>query len=86
LQYVKPKELEIMRTIYYVVERELQGVQGEFEEVTGNKQIRAYSCETNGLKEFFTIETTDEHNSIEEMQYWLDDNGYEDNEYNFELL
>ena len=73
------------RTIYYVVEKELHGIDG-FDEVTGNKQIRAYSCEPNGLKEFFTIETTNEHNSIEEMQYWLDDNGYEDNEYTFEVL
>ena len=74
------------KKIYYVVERELQGVVGEFEEVTGNKMIRAYSCELAGLELFFEIETTDDHNSIEEMQYWLDDNGYEDNEYDFELL
>ena len=73
------------KKIYYVVEKELHGIDG-FDEVTGNKSVRAYSCETNGLKTFFTIETTNEHNSVEEMQYWLDDNGYEDNEYDFEEL
>ena len=74
------------KIIYYVVERELHGVIGEFEEVTGNKMIRAYSCEPKGLELFFEIETTDEYNSVEEMQFWLDDNGYEDEEFNFEIL
>lgn len=75
-----------MKIIYYVVERELQGVHGEFEEVTGNKQIRAYSVDNGYLKPFFDVETLDENNSIDEMDGWLIDNGYGDKECKFELL
>lgn len=78
-----------MRKLYYVVEKELQDVDG-FEEITGNKTVTTYSCGVDGnglpyIEREFEVELDNEDNSIEGIKDYLIDNGMEDeiNEFQF---
>jgi hypothetical protein len=74
-----------MRNIlFYTIERELYS-----EEIglNGNKTIRVYEAiGFNNIKLFCEIESVLENNSQDEIQYWLDNNGYCDDEFLFEEL
>lgn len=82
-----------MRRLYYVVEKELQNIDG-FEETTGNKTVTTYSCRIDEygfpcIEREFDIELSNEDNSIDGIKDYLVDNyGLEDdiNEFVFTQL
>ncbi len=71
------------KKLYYVVEKELQGTDGFVEETTGNKTVSVYEVENNEIKKFTDLDILVEESSLEAIQEYLDDNGYEDEEYEF---
>lgn len=75
-----------MRTIYFTVDKELNEFDSGLFEATGNKTITVYTIENNKPKIFFEIESLLEDNTIEEIQWWLDENGYGDEEFNIQDL
>jgi len=74
--------------LYYTVEKEVVNYDANdgAEETTGNKTVSVYEIEENTPKLFCQIDTQNEYNSESEIQKWLDDNGYEDEEFNFMQL
>ncbi len=75
----------MIKKLYYTVEKELQDIDG-FEETTGNKTITCYYMINNEPKIFCEIETQNTENSEVEIQEYLDNNGYEDEEFDFIIL
>jgi len=73
------------KKLYYTVEKELQDLDG-FEETTGNKTITCYDMVNNEPKIFCEIETQNTENSEVEIQEYLDNNGYGDEEFEFIIL
>lgn len=73
-----------MEKLYYVVERLTENLDNELDELTGWKNIRVYKIIKNQIKDFCTIDSIYENYSENEIQIWLDENGYEDIE--FELI
>ena len=73
-----------MTKLYYVVEKELHGI-NDIEETTGNKMIRVYDVDTQymDLIVFCEIETFNYKNSESELRHWLDENGFEDELFEF---
>lgn len=71
------------KKLYYVVDLELQHVDGEIEETTGNKTVRVYDMEDNVPKIFCTLDLLNTQNSEEEIQEYLDDNGFGDDAFEF---
>ena len=71
--------------LYYVVEIELIEIDG-MEETTGNKTIRVYEMIDNKPCEFTTVNCTNDDNSEEMIQGYLDDNGYGDDYFEFHSL
>ena len=66
-----------MRTkLYYVVEIELESDITGDRVTTGNKTVTAYKIVKDDLYEFATIECEDGDSSIDEINNWLEDNGY----------
>lgn len=74
-----------MRKIYYVVEKELRDIDG-IEETTGNKTVTVYSVEKSGLEKFFDLDLTNDENSEEAIDEYLEDNGYGDKEFEKVIL
>jgi hypothetical protein len=79
-----------MRKLYYTIEKELQSIDG-IEECTGNKTIRVYSIGHEKVDGFlmqkeFDVECSNEDNSKEAIQDYLDDNGMGDEEFELILL
>ena len=75
--------------LYYVEEKDLDN-HPSFPDIictTGSKTITVYDIDTQymGLIIFCEIESTNEKNSEEEIQFWLDNNGHK-KEYNFVRL
>lgn len=85
LLYTQDCSKIISNTLYYVVEKQLKGID-DFEETTGWKTITCYTVEDNVPKIFFDIETHNNRLSESEIQEWLDNNGYEDTEFKFIVL
>lgn len=76
-----------MNTIlYYTIEYEKELFDNDMYMLTGIKTITVYEILDNIPKLFCSIESYLERSSEEEIQYWLDNNGYEDIDYSFELL
>ena len=69
-----------MKVIYYVVKKELKVING-VEKTTGYKTISTYTLEENKLEMFFDLGLQNSSNSEEEIQNYLDDNGYGDDEW-----
>lgn len=69
---------------YYVVDLELQHVDGEIQETTGNKTVRVYAIGHNIPLLICTLEIDITDNSEEAIQEYLDDNGHGDE--TFELI
>lgn len=74
-----------MKTLYYTIRKHLILVD-TVEECTGWKTINLYEIVLDQPKLWCEIEAKNESNTIEEIQTWLDNNGFENIEYNFELL
>lgn len=74
-----------MGKLYYTIEKELQSIDG-FEETTGNKTVTVYEIANDTPKEFFTLELVNEDDSEEEIQDWLDANGFGTRKYEFIIL
>ena len=68
--------------LYYVIEKQIQTID-TIEECTGWKTIRVYEIIDNQPKLFCEIEALNETSDVEEIQIWLDNNGYEDKEFEF---
>jgi len=74
------------KKLYYTVKKELSSFDDnvEVEETTGNKTITCYDIVDNQPKIFCEIESLNTLNLEEEIQTYLDNNGYGDDE--FELI
>jgi hypothetical protein len=71
------------KKLYYVVTKQLQDF-GEFQETTGWKTITVYEIVDNQPKIFAEIEARNVDSTEGEIQFYLDNNGYDDEE--FELI
>lgn len=76
-----------MMNLYYVEEKETEQ-DDSFEYTTGNKTITVYDIDTQSMQLviFCEIETLNYKESELEIQHWLDNNSYEDEEYNLVKL
>lgn len=76
-----------MKTIYYVTEKQTQDidVNASIEELTGWKQIRGYQLLDSKLALLFEIEAKNEDSDEDEIFFWLENNGY-DEDYNLVCL
>lgn len=75
------------KKLFYVVTKGLTCSDNDFiEETTGWKDIQVYTIEDNEPKMFFPLELMNEDSTEEEIQNYLDDNGYGDDEYEFKQL
>ena len=70
------------KILYYVVEREVNDCIDE-SFLTGLKTIRVYDIVDNKPKLFCEIETLIELSSENEIQVYLDNNGYENDKFKF---
>jgi hypothetical protein len=68
--------------IYYTVEL---GVM-DTDYLSGSKDVYAYQIQDNVPKLFFEIGIENSLNAEAEMQTWLDNNGYENTEYDMERI
>ena len=66
------------KKIYYVVDLELQHVDGEIQETTGNKTVRVYAIGHNIPLPICTLEIDITDNSEDAIQDYLDDNSEEE--------
>jgi hypothetical protein len=73
------------RKLFYVVEKQLMDV-GETEETTGWKTVSVYEIVNNEPKAMFDLELSNSDNTEEEILGYLDENGYEDVEFEFTQL
>jgi len=71
------------KKLYYIVDLELQHVDGEIQETTGNKFIRVYDIIDNVPNRFCDLEIDITDNSEEAIQEYLDDNGHGDETFEF---
>ncbi len=72
-------------TLYYVVERQLEDIDGN-EETTGWKTITVYEIANDIPKMWFDIECTSNKHSESMIQHWLNDNGFGERQYKFKQL
>ena len=74
-----------MKTLYYTVEKQTTNLDG-IEECTGWKTISVYEIVLDKPKLWFELDAKNEDSSENEIQEWLDSNGFKDREYEFERL
>ena len=72
-----------MKKLYYTINKETNDVGGGFQEVTGNKEVSVYEIIDNVPTLFFTLDLELSQNSEEEIQEYLDDNGFGDDTFEF---
>jgi hypothetical protein len=68
----------MIKKLYYIVELELQHVDGEIQETTGIKYVRVYDMINNVPNKFCNLEIDITDNTEIEIQEYLDDNGHGD--------
>ena len=68
----------MIKKLYYIVELELQHVDGEIQETTGIKYVRVYEMINNVPNKFCKLEIDITDNTEIEIQEYLDDNGHGD--------
>ena len=73
------KSRVMKKKVFYVVDFELEDIDGVVE-TTGHKTISLYTIEKDDLECIGTIDCTIEDNTIEEIEEFLNDNGFEDEE------
>ena len=69
--------------IYYTIEKQTQTIDTT-EECNGYKNIQVYRIKNNQPKIWFQIEARNDEYSENEIQFWLDNNGFD--EMNFEMI
>ena len=74
------------KKLYYTIQKETINVGGDYQELTGLKSVTVYEMINNEPKQFFNLDLELHQNSEEEIQEWLDFNGYGDDEFEFILL
>ena len=74
-----------MRELYYTIEKQTQTID-TIEECTGWKTIIVYDIVNDTPKIWFEIESRNDEYSENEIQTWLDNNGFENREYSFTEL
>ncbi len=81
-----------MTKLFYTVEKQTQTIYtvekqtrtiDTVEECTGWKTIQVYEIANDQPKMWFEIEARNDDSSGEEIQTWLDNNGFENREYEF---
>jgi len=75
-----------MKTLYYVVTIQLDDVGDDILESNGWKTLTVYKIENNKPVNFFEIECGRSENSEEEIQAYLNNEGYADYEFNLQQL
>ena len=60
-----------MKNLFFVIDKE---VYDDGETLNGNKNISLYEIIDNKPKLMAEIETTLEHNSVKEIEFWLEEN------------
>jgi len=74
------------RKLYYVVEKELNNIDGN-EEATGFKSISLYDVQEGAIIPFGTINDVENTNkSTDAIEEYLTDNGYGDEEFELKQL
>lgn len=71
------------KKLYFTIEKE---VDSTGESLTGNKTITVYEMINNAPKQFCSIDSTNDADSKKEIQNYLHDNGFGDDEFEFILL
>lgn len=74
-----------MKKLYYTVEKQTETVD-TVEECTGLKTIQVYEMVNNKPNQWFDLEVRNDTSSEAEIQRWLDDNGYSDEQFEFVWL
>jgi len=74
------------RKLYYIVEKQSHDVGDDIQELTGWKTVTVYEIVNNEPKVMFDIELSNSDNTEEEIQGYLDDNGYDDETFEFKQL
>ena len=75
----------IMTKLFYTVEKQNQTID-TVEECTGWKTIQVYEIANDQPKMWLELEARNDDSSEEEIQTWLDNNGFEDRKYEFVRL
>ena len=75
----------IMTKLFYTVEKHTQTID-TVEECTGWKTIQVYEIANDQPKMWLELEARNDDSSDEEIQTWLDNNGFEDRKYEFVRL
>lgn len=70
----------MQKKLYYIIKKELQSVD-DFEETTGHKNVSVYEIINNEPKNFFSLDLMNDDNSEAAIQDYLDDNGFEDEDF-----
>lgn len=60
-----------MKTLYFIVEKELQDIDG-IEETTGYKTITVYDIVENKPKLVVEIEAVNEYNTVDELEHFAE--------------
>ena len=74
------------KKLYYVVELELENSDGVLYETTGNKTVYVYDIANDVPTLFCILEIYISDDSEEEIQQYLNDNGYGDETFEFTKL
>lgn len=72
-----------MKKLYYSISIELEELDHQIYDVTGLKRITVYNIFNNQPTLLCEIESNILLKSVEEIQTWLDENGFENEEYEF---
>ncbi len=67
------------KKLYYTVSKEISSDLED--ELTGNKTITVYEITNDTPTKFFNVECQNSDSSTKEIQNYLDDNGYGDDEF-----
>lgn len=73
------------KQLYFTVQKQLLTIE-EREEPKYLKNITVYEIMSNKPKMLAEIEAHSDDDTIEEIQFWLDNNGYGDDEFEFTEL
>jgi hypothetical protein len=72
-----------MKRLYYTIEKEIDETG---ESLTGNKNIAVYEIVDGKIKNFASIDSTNDANSVKEIKEYLTDHELDSKEFEFQLL
>jgi hypothetical protein len=61
-----------MKTLYYIVEKELNDIVDDFEETTGRKDITIYDFVDNKPKLIFEINVENTQSTLKELKFFVE--------------